>query len=461
MRLVQVTIPTGKRQAVLGVLDERGIDYVLTDETSGREYTGVAYFPLPTEAVEPVLSDLREHGLGDEAYTVVIDAETVVSRRFEQLEDEYQTDEGEGSRETRIAQQELRARAEELAPTFSTYVVLTVISTVVATAGLLLDSPATVVGSMVIAPLVGPAMASSVATVINDRDLFTEGAKLQLLGLPLAVLSSTVFALLARTLHLVPPGIDITAVGEISERVAPGLLTLVVALGAGIAGAVSLSAGVSTAIVGVMIAVALIPPAAVVGIGLAWGMPLVSLGAGILTLVNGLSINLMAIATLWYRNYLPRNVRLRDAARSVTVKRVFVLVAAICLLSLFLVGVTYDSFQKGRQRQAIDREAADVAADHAALTLLDTEVTYPEGSFFTPPARVVVTAGLPPGATPPSISDDLKSRIDRQTGGDVTVVVRYVTVEQSGPSRAIHRTAHGPSARAPPGPVPRPTPGPT
>ena len=39
MRLVQVTIPAGKREAVLELLDEEGIDYVVTDETSGREYT--------------------------------------------------------------------------------------------------------------------------------------------------------------------------------------------------------------------------------------------------------------------------------------------------------------------------------------------------------------------------------------------------------------------------------------
>ena len=45
MRLVQVTIPAGKREAVLALLDEEGIDYVVTDETSGREYAAVAYVP--------------------------------------------------------------------------------------------------------------------------------------------------------------------------------------------------------------------------------------------------------------------------------------------------------------------------------------------------------------------------------------------------------------------------------
>lgn len=432
MRLVQVTIPAGKRDTVLDVLDDRGVDYVLTDESSGREYTGVAYFPLPTEAVEPVLTDLREQGLDEEAYTVVVNAETVVSRQFEQLEDRYQTSGGEGASETRIAQQELSARAEELAPTLSTYIVLTVISTVVATAGLLLDSPATVVGSMVIAPLVGPAMAASVGTVINDRELFVTGAKLQVIGLPVAVISAAAFAIFAKALNLVPPGIELMGVGEISERVAPGLLTLAVALGAGIAGAVSLSAGVSTAIVGVMIAVALIPPAAVVGIGIAWGLPLMSLGAGVLTLVNGLSINLTAIGTLWYRNYSPKDLRLRDAARNATLKRVVVLAVAIGVLSLFLVGVTYDSFKQGKQRQAIQQSIDEVVSNHEKITLLNTEIDYRRGSFFQPPKRVTVVVGVPPRAETPAISGALKDRIDRITGGNVSVVVRYVTIERAG-----------------------------
>ena len=85
MRLVQVTIPTGKRETVLSILDDEGIDYVVTDESSGREYTAVAYFPLPTNAVEPILETLREAGLEREAYTVVLKAETVESERFEAL----------------------------------------------------------------------------------------------------------------------------------------------------------------------------------------------------------------------------------------------------------------------------------------------------------------------------------------------------------------------------------------
>src|SRR6056297_3141372 len=70
VRLVQLTIPAGKRETILDALDDEEVDYVVTDETSGREFTGVVYFPLPANAVEPVLDRLQEEGVSDDAYTV-------------------------------------------------------------------------------------------------------------------------------------------------------------------------------------------------------------------------------------------------------------------------------------------------------------------------------------------------------------------------------------------------------
>lgn len=432
MRLVQVSIPAGKKEAVLSVLDEEGIDYVVTDETGGHRYVAVVCFPLPINAVEPILDDLRDVGLDKTTYTVTVEAETVSSPQFESLKERYQAEEHErGTAETRIAGEELRTRCEELAPTMSTYLILTVVSTIVATAGLLIDSPATVVGSMVIAPLVGPAMAASAGTVINDRELFLRGAKLQVIGLALAVVSATAFAFFAKQLFLVPPTLDVTAVGEVEERLTPGVLTLLVAVGAGFAGAVSLSAGVSTAIVGVMIAVALIPPAAVVGIGIAWGLPFVSLGAAVLTLVNVLSINLAAITLLWYRGYAPQNTLLRHTARRTTIKRAAVLVAVIAVLSMVLGGVTYDSYKKAQTKQEIEQNVQGIVDRHGSIMLLSTDVKHERGSYFRPPDRVNVVVGVTPDTDPPSIAETIKGRVDNLTHGDITVRVRYVTVERT------------------------------
>ena len=423
-------IPAGKRAAVVRALDDEGVDYVVTDETSGREYTAVATFPLPTAAVEPVLERLREAGIDESTYTVIVAAETVISRRFEALEEEYTEDAERGG--DRISREELQAKADDLASGIGTYVLMTVISAVIATAGLLLDSPATVVGSMVIAPLIGPAMSAAVGTVVDDEDTFRRGVRMQVLGVAVAVGAATLFAFALRTLALVPPGLDPLELAEVSERLAPNVLVLVVAIGAGVAGIVSLMTGVSAALVGVMIAVALIPPAAAVGIGIAFSLPRLVVGAGVIVAVNVLSINLSALVVLWYEGYRPQRWFREDDARAAFVKRVAVLLAAIAVLSVFLGGVTYDSYVASTTESDIRSAAGDeLAAMDPPMELIELDV---ERGGTVPPLdteRVVITVGAPPDRRIDGVAEALDRRIEATIGEEVRVEVRFVTIERA------------------------------
>lgn len=430
MRLVQVMIPAGKRAAVVRALEDEGVDYVVTDETSNREYTGVATFPLPKAAVEPVLERLREAGIDERTYTVIVAAETVISRRFEELEAEYAEESDRD--EDRISRQELQAKADDLASGMGTYVLMTVISAVIATAGLLLDSPATVVGSMVIAPLIGPAMSAAIGTVVDDEEMFRRGVRMQVLGVAVAVAAATLFAVSLRTLGLVPPGLDPLELAEVAERLAPNVLVLAVAIGAGVAGIVSLMTGVSATLVGVMIAVALIPPAAAVGIGIAFGIPRLVLGAGVIVAVNVLSINLAALVMLWYEGYRPERWFREDDARATVVKRVAVLVAAIAVLSVFLGGVTYDSYVASTTESDVRNAVGDeLATLDPAAELLELRI---ERTGTIPPRetdRVIVTVGAPPGVSIDGVATTLEERIERVTGEEPGVEVRLVTVDRS------------------------------
>ena len=439
MRLVQVTIPTGKRQAVLGALDDEGIDYVVSDETSGRDVTAVVSFPLPKEAVEPVLDHLREVGIDEESYTIVVDAETVVSRRFEQLRERYE----ETAEETeRIAREELAAKAAGLLPDFSVFFVMTAVSAVVATAGLLLDSPAVVVGSMVIAPLVGPAMATSVGTVVGQTGLFRRGVKLQVLGGLIAVGAAAAFALVLRTTHVVPvEAAELFQQDEIRERLVPDVLSLAVALGAGAVGALSLSTGVSTALVGVMIAAALVPPTAVVGIGIAWQRPEAVVGSTVLVFVNFLSINFAALVVLWHQGYRPERLLRFDQARSATIRRLAVLGAALLVLSVFLGGVTYSTYQTATFEDRTRTTVEATVAAHEDLTLESVTTQYRGAPLFREPSVIVVTVGYPLGTDPPRLAADIERRvaeIERWSplglvdGDGVDVEVRYVAVDRGG-----------------------------
>lgn len=440
VRLVQVTIPAGKRETVLGTLDDEGIDYVVTDETSGREYTGVVYFPLPDNAVEPVLDQLEELGLEDQSYTVVVDANTVVSRRFDELEEKYATDDTD---EERISRQELHAEAMDMTPTFPVFAMMTLISAVVATAGLLLDSPAVVVGSMVIAPLIGPALAASVGTVTDDDELFWRGIKYQALGLGLAIAGAAVFAWLLKISGIVPPGIELSSIGEISERFTPDLLLLAVALGAGVAGVLALSTGISVAIVGVMIAAALIPPAAAAGIAIAWGLPLAAIGATVLVLVNTVSVNLAGLVTLWYTGYRPRQWFETDDVERKLVRNAVVFAVIVLVLSTFLGAVTLSSHQTSTLQQGIndDISATIDQPEYDHLILLETqtqvgdEVEYEQGSLvdFTQNINhVTVTVGYTDEGDRSALADELHERINERAGQEVSIQVRFIDIEQRG-----------------------------
>jgi uncharacterized hydrophobic protein (TIGR00341 family) len=431
-------VPSGKRKAIVEALDDEGIDYALTEEVSGREYVALVSFPLPTSAVEPVLERLREAGLERDAYTVVVNAETVVSKRYDRLEEQY-AEETDAS-EDRIAREEIYAEALSLIPEYSTFVVMTVVSAVVATAGVLIDSPAVVVGSMVIAPLVGPAMATSVGTVVADRELFRDGVKQQTIGVLLATVSAAVFALFVKYAGLVPPNLDPTSLGQFSGRLTPDFLSLAVALGAGIAGAISLASGISVAIVGVMIAAALVPPIAVVGIGIAWGRPMTVLSSGVLVLVNVLSINLAALGVFWYRGYRPEDWFRQDAARAATAKRMGTLVAVIGVLSLFLGGVTYASYANAQYQSEVRDEIEAAVAEEQRLQYIDSDIQYDSDLPFKRPERVTVTVGRPEGVESPRLADRLQRRLAERSDPalglgprdpPVDVQVRYMEIQSA------------------------------
>ncbi|EMA55432.1 MULTISPECIES: TIGR00341 family protein [Halococcus] len=449
MRFVKVSVPAGKRADVLAALDEADVDYAIADESDDSDYEAVVSFPLPQDAVEPTLDRLRAAGVADDAWTVVLDAQTVVSDRLDRLRE----DTDRAARQGRIAREELRTAAADLAPKRSerwSYVAMTAVSAIVAVVGLLQNSAAVVVGSMVIAPLIGPAMAASVGTVIDDRKLATRGVGLQVIGLGLAVVSAAVFAAVVRFVGLIPPGTDITSIPEIQSRLAPDFLSLAVALGAGVAGAISLTTGAGAALVGVMIAVALIPPAATVGIGLAWGQPLVSLGSGVLVLVNVLSINLAALIVLWVIGYRPQDALRLEEVRTTLVQRARVLALALVVLSVFLAGVTYLTYQSSQFEQQTEREVHAMLDEqpYRDLTLLDasigsseTAIAFDEAGLAAGgPINVTVTVDRPPGSDYPAFATRLDRRLTRSTGRNVIVEARFIDAAGTGPTRSANVT---------------------
>ena len=421
MRLIQTLVPEGKREQVADILDDAEVDYAMTDETSQREYSDIAYIPTDVDSVEGLLDELRGAGVERDGYMIVSDVETIVSDSFDEQiaekeddkgDDEDDDDEAPPADDERIPREELQTKAQNLSRSTRNYIALTVISAIVATSGLLQDSAAVVVGSMVIAPLIGPAMASCVGTVISDDALFWEGIRSQLIGVTVAVGSAVLFAAGYRA--VLAPDLELLLIQQVAERAHPGLLSLAIALGAGTAGALSLTSGADEALVGVMIAVALMPPAAAVGLGIAYVDLTLAVGAGVLVLVNLLSINVAGVATVWLRRYKPTHWYDAREARRLTGRRLLIFGLAILVLTSFLATSSLAARENAQFERTVER-----IAETSAENLLSVEFAYEANLLTQQPHSVTVRVydNDPPQAAA------LREQIREETGTDVRVRV--------------------------------------
>ncbi|NWF79962.1 MAG: DUF389 domain-containing protein [Chloroflexi bacterium] len=166
------------------------------------------------------------------------------------------------------------------------FFVLLVLATVIATYGVLSDSTATVIGAMIVAPLMGPIMATTAAVVMGSLPRALRALALVIVGVVTVTACSYLLA------AIVPEvAISFTGNGEIASRINPNLFALLTALGAGAAGAfITSRTEIADSIGGVAIAISLVPPLCVVGIALQQGQYGPAMGALLLFLTNFLTI---------------------------------------------------------------------------------------------------------------------------------------------------------------------------
>jgi uncharacterized hydrophobic protein (TIGR00271 family) len=273
------------------------------------------------------------------------------------------------------------------------YVSMTAAATVMATAGLLLNSPAAVIGAMCVAPFMAPSRAVCLGALFRQGRVFFGGLVKQLIGM--LVISVSVAAIITAVLHQSVTGITITP--EILLRAMPAtrdaVLSALIALSAGAAASLALvtqphiveaSWGqVVDAIIGVEIAISLVPPAAVIGIGLALGTPQHSRNALYLLLLNVLSLDVFGssvILALWgvRLKHLDLEKSIRSAvAVTLGVVPGFISVGSTVHVTLLgnheaLVDVILRCQFGGKVSETL---AATIAADIAAKTSCRSDVT--------------------------------------------------------------------------------------
>jgi uncharacterized hydrophobic protein (TIGR00271 family) len=182
---------------------------------------------------------------------------------------------------------------------------------VIATAGVLADSTATVIGAMIIAPLSTPIMGIALGIVKRER---VRAGRFVAMGAVVVVLIGVLATL------LIPGDIDLQGNSQITGRTSPTILDLVAAVATGIAGAVGLARrDVAAVLPGVAIAISLVPPLAVVGVCLGEGEVTMAMGALLLFVSNLVALVLagtIIFAALGYSADADRTDSIADQADS-------------------------------------------------------------------------------------------------------------------------------------------------
>ncbi|MEZ5979722.1 MAG: TIGR00341 family protein [Planctomycetota bacterium] len=333
-RLIEILVPPEDHERALAILEEHEHDALWTHRSD--EYAVIEIL-VGIDEVEPIVDELVDAFPGkDQLRVAVMKVESSIPSTEES--EASKPEEPEPQRPlllrwldpaTRISRDEIRAQLAQGAALDVTYLAMVLLSAVVAAIGLQRDNVAVIVGAMVIAPLLGPNMALAFATTTGDEELFARSARVSAVGVVAAFLFSYAVGWLA------PVGGELQR--ELHSRTVVGLGDIALALASGAAGSLALVTGSGMSLVGVMVAVALLPPLVTFGMLLASGKGDAAAGAGVLLATNVICVNIASMTTFIVRGVRPKGWwRLERSARSTRVAMI-VWLSLLAVVSVYIV----------------------------------------------------------------------------------------------------------------------------
>lgn len=314
-RMIQLSVRDTDREELAAYCEPATIVAVSPDAWSDGLLR--VHMVVPTEQSEAVMDRLEQvFGSREEFQLTLLPLEATLPRP---VEPEPAPALKKAAVSTRISREELYQEISATLKVRSTFVTMVVLSSIVAAIGLLRDDTAILIGAMVIAPLLGPNVALSLAATLGDSELAWNAVRTNALG----VLLSLVVALAFGALLAVDP-----AMPAFAHRSEVGGGDLLLALASGSAGALAFTTGLPSALIGVMVAVALMPPLVAFGMLLGAGHPAESLGPLLLLATNVICLNFAAVLTFVSKGIRPRTWWAAERARSAT-RRAYVIWGAL------------------------------------------------------------------------------------------------------------------------------------
>ncbi|MEM1131949.1 MAG: DUF389 domain-containing protein [Pseudomonadota bacterium] len=284
------------------------------------------------------------------------------------------------------------------------YIFMTAMSAGIAILGLLLSSPAVVIGAMLLSPLMSPIIGAGFALAIGDIRWLKTCCWALLAGIVLSIVFCALIVLLSPLDSVTP---------EIAARTRPNLFDLGVAFFSALAGAYAMIKGREGTIVGVAIATALMPPLAVVGFGVATGNGVVLGGSLLLFFTNLMTIALTAA-------FMARLNGFRSSFSSQQALWQSVVAIAIILMLAVPLGLSLQqiAWEANAYRRA-NAVVADQFGDKARVSQLDLD-------FISDPTRVNATVLTPD--LQPDVSERVQRLLSNELGESFEVVINQYRV---------------------------------
>jgi uncharacterized hydrophobic protein (TIGR00271 family) len=260
---------------------------------------------------------------------------------------------------TRVEQDGVVRQATDMSSNNIDYTMLILTSATIATLGLMLSSPAVIIGAMLVAPLMQPLIGVSVGITTGSFRLTRQGLLTLITGILGALLVAIIIGVVTPTNVITP---------EMAARGSPSLLDAVVAIASGIIGAYATARkDIPSALAGVAIAAALVPPLCTIGLGLAFNDVELAYGATVLFATNIVAIILAGSGVFLWLGMSPRQAP-GTSARNLVFAMAVLLIAALAV-TIGLVQLT-----RRASDEAIISDALEIALEDERAELVSVEI---------------------------------------------------------------------------------------
>lgn len=323
LRLVEAYHKKKSKKGVCSLLDNCDVIDHRIDDISSKE--SISRIVVEASKIDGVIEALSKEFGDDEGFRLVVLPVNAMIPRFEPDE---QAEDGRRKTPDRISIPEIYQKLYDKVDLDRTFISLLIISAVIAAIGLLRDDVAVIIGSMIVAPLLIPNEALALSTTLADRELGRKALRTSVFGYLITFLCGLAFGFFYV--------VDLSS-RALAARTEISFLFILLAFASGVAGTFSLTKGVSETRVGVMIAVALLPPLVASGLLFGEGLLREAEGALIIFLINLACVNLAGIITFNLQGVTPRKWYQRKKAE----KAVWRAEAVWLIVLVILVGLIF------------------------------------------------------------------------------------------------------------------------